>query len=308
MTPFDFYVRHEYAFAATQLVLLMFGMGAALAARDVAEVISRPRGLAMGLALQLIVVPLIAAAFIALLARDAGMAVGLALCAAVPGAAIASVFALFARGHLALTVVLTTGATLACLLTTPAVLGLLAAGHTTGEIRMPVARIAIEIGLYLLLPLLIGMGLLRAAPHHAPRISRICVRASLLIIVLIVVGASGAGRLDTDAFGNHNVGVVLLFIGTLAALSALLPQLMGLPRTEIAAINLATTVRNTNIGLLIKASAFPAAVGVADPVGDNALFAVLLYGGLSLIAGPLLALLHRSLGATAAVAARGSGT
>jgi BASS family bile acid:Na+ symporter len=307
MAIFDFYVHYEYAFAATQLVLLMFGMGSALTARELGQVFLRPRGLIVGLSLQLLVVPLSAWAVIGLLARDPGLAVGLALCAVIPCAAVANVFTYLARGQVALSVVLVAAATLLCLATAPLLLDLLVADSPGSAPQLPVARIAQEMTLLVLLPMLLGMVFLRVLPRSAGRVSPFCIRAALLIIVLIVIGASGAGRLDTEAFGHYNIGVVLLFAAVLVAASAALPRLLRLPAGEGAAINLATTVRNTNLGLLMKASAFPAAVGVADPVGDNVLFTILLYGGLSLLLGPVLALLHRRsrLAATAAAASAG---
>jgi BASS family bile acid:Na+ symporter len=52
-------------------------------------------------------------------------------------------------------------------------------------------------------------------------------------------------------------------------------------------------VRNTNLALLLKATLFPAVVGVPDPIGDAVLFVALMYAG---VAGPLtipLIVLHR---------------
>ena len=56
-------------------------------------------------------------------------------------------------------------------------------------------------------------------------------------------------------------------------------------RHDTTAINIEVTVRNGNLGLLIKASMFPAVAGVADPVGDAVLSTVLLYGGVALLVG-----------------------
>jgi BASS family bile acid:Na+ symporter len=78
----------------------------------------------------------------------------------------------------------------------------------------------------------------------------------------------------------------------LSILSWFAPRLLGLNRVDSTAINIEATVRNGNLGLLIKASLFPAVVGVADPVGDMVLFTVLLYGGLALPAGVAQIYLH----------------
>ncbi len=294
---FEFYVRHEYWFAAVQLMLAMLGMGATLAPADFGRVFLDLKGFALGMLIQLVGVPLIAYALISGAGLSPGVAIGIAICAAIPGGTMSNILTYLARGHVALSIALTAFTTVACLVTTPVVLGLLVGDHMAPGFEMPRLRIATEIALTLLLPLAIGMLWLRLLPRAAPLFSRWCIRGSLFVIGLIVVGALGAGRLDLAAFGLRNVGVVFGFILALALLSWLLPRLAGSPREDISAINIEVTVRNTNLGLLIKASLLPAVVGVADPVADAALFAILLYGGLMLlVGGGMVAWLRRSAG------------
>lgn len=280
---FDFYIDHEYAFAATQLILAMLGMGATLAPADFARVVAAPRGFGAGMVLQLAIVPGLAYLFILQLSGNPGLAIGLAVCAAVPGGTVSNIFTYFARGHVALSIALTAITTIACLVTTPLVLELLIAAHIPRGFTMPAGRIAAEIALALLLPLGLGMLYRRAFPASAPVFSRWCVRGALLVIVLIVIGALGAGRLDLVSFGWTGVAGVAAFFVLLATVSNLVPRMVGNSREDLIAINIEVTVRNTNLGVLIKASLLPATVGLADPVGDHALFAILLYGGLSLV-------------------------
>ena len=279
---FNFYIQHEYWFAAVQLTLAMVGMGATLAPADFVRVVADPKGFTVGMLLQLVVVPAVAYGFILQLSGNAGLAVGLAICAAIPGGAVSNVFTHLARGHVALSIALSAITTAACLVTTPLILDLLISGHLPAEFEMPAGRIATDIALTLLLPLVLGMVYLRFLPASAPAFSKWCIRGSLLGIALIVIGALGAGRLDLESFGLRNIGGVLAFIVALAAISHALPRLLGNSRADVVAINIEVTVRNTNLGLLIKASLMPAVLGVADPVGDHALIAILLYGGLML--------------------------
>ncbi len=291
---FDFYVQHEYWFAAVQLILAMLGMGATLAPADFGRVIADPKGFSVGIVLQLIGVPLLAYVFILMISGSPGLAVGLAVCAAIPGGTVSNIFTYFARGHIALSIALTAIATVACLVTTPIVLDLLVTQYMPQDFEMPAGRIATEIGLCLLLPLVVGMLFLRLLPKAAPFFSRWCIRGSLFVILLIVIGALGAGRLDLQSFGLENIGWVFAFIMILLVVSHVVPRLAGNSWTDVIAINIEITVRNTNLGLLIKASLFPAAVGVADPVGDNVLFTILLYGGLMLmISGGMIPVYRR---------------
>lgn len=280
---FDFYVQHEYWFAVTQLVLAMLGMGATLTPNDFVRVVSDPKGLTVGLVLQLVAVPAVAYLFILMVSGNQGLAIGLAVCSAIPGGTVSNIFTYLSRGHAALSIALTGITAIACLVTTPIVLELLITDYLPENFDMPAGRIAAEIGVFLLLPLLAGMVYLRVFPGSAPFFSKWCIRGSLFVILLIVVGALGAGRIDLQKFGLVNILWVWGFIITLVVMSRVVPEIFRNSREDIIAINIEVTVRNTSLGLLIKASLLPAAVGVADPVGDNALFTILLYGGLMLI-------------------------
>ncbi len=282
---FDFYISYEYWFAATQLVLAMLGMGATLQFRDFVAVFLRPRSLLFGLVIQILFVPIIVWSLITITSPLAGLAIGLALCAAIPGGTMSNVFTFLARGHVALSIALTAVTTVACLLTTPIILGLLIAEQMPDSFVMPTAKIATEITLVLLLPLALGMAVLQLRPAEAAVFSKRCIRASIFVIALIIIGATGAGRIDIEQFGLGNLLIVLMLVLALATLSWLAPRWFGLNRVDCTAINIEATVRNSNMGLLIKASLFPAAVGVADPVGDMVLFTVLLYGGIALVTG-----------------------
>lgn len=291
---FEFYVEHEYGFAAVQLALAMLGMGATLAPRDFAGIARDPKGFGVGIALQVLCVPIVAWTLLQLLVLDPGVAIGVALCSAIPGGTVSNIFTFLARGHVALSIVLTSVATLGCLVTAPLVLSLLIAQHMPAEFEMPLAQIALEIGLFLLLPLVVGMAVLRFAPRVAPTVAKLGVRGSLFVIGLIVIGAAGAGRLDLEAFGFANVPVVIGFLLAVTAMGLVVPTLTRLPWPDVAAIAIEVSVRNTNLGLLIKASLFPAVVGVADRVGDQVFFTVLLYGAVQLIAGSVLIALLRT--------------
>ena len=289
----DFYSQYEYWIAATQLLLAMLGMGATLRVRDFAAVAKAPWAITVGCVLQIIVVPLIAALFLRFLPLEPGVAIGLALCAAIPGGTLSNIFTFLGRGHVALSIALTGVTTLACLVTTPFVLSLLISQHMPADFTMPAAQIAQEITLILLLPLIAGMVLLQAAPAIAPRFSKICIRGSLFFILVIVVGATASGRVDIPRFGLYNFAVVMGFMFALCALSLLLPRLLKLSSRDTTAINIEITVRNGNLGLLIKASMFPAVLGATDPIGDAILFTVLIYGGAALLVGLGQIYVHR---------------
>lgn len=291
---FDAYLRYEYHLAAAQLIFAMLGMGATLTLADFVAVLRVPRGFAVGMLAQLVLIPLLALAVSHSLGLTAGLAVGLLLVAAVPGGSMSNVFTYLASGNIALSIVLTAVTTLLCLVTTPALLRLLAVQHLPAGFAMPAGRIAFEIAFCLLGPLALGMLIGASFPGRRERISRWGIRASLFCIMLIIVGSMGAGRIDATSQGDTALLALLAFafLALLAGLGS--SRLAGLPDPDRIAIGIETTIRNTNLGLLIKASLFPAIPGVPDPVADAVLFMVLLYGGFSfLVTLPAILLLRR---------------
>jgi len=295
---FDLYLEYEFWFAATQLILAMLGMGATLTIKDFGEIAKEPKPFSIGMAIQVMLVPGVTFVYLQFFGMyhetlAVGVAVGLALCAAIPGGAVSNIFTHFAGGNIALSIAITAVTTIACLMTTPIILNFLITEHMPANFTMPAGKIALDIFLCMLLPLALGMVYLKLYPSTAARLSTFCIRASLFVILLIVIGSLGAGRLDLAAFGLTNILIVLLFICVLTAFGWLIPRFMGLEQSDSTAIGMEVTVRSTNLGLLIKASIFPAVVGQPDPMGDTVLFTLLLYGGLMLIISGVLIKINR---------------
>jgi BASS family bile acid:Na+ symporter len=281
----DFYIQNEYWFAVFQLVTAMFGMGATLTAKDFTEVVTEPKPVSIGTAIQLLLVPLTAFLFIYAFGIVGGVAVGLVIIAAIPGGTSSNMFTFFAHGNIALSIAVTAITTLACLISTPFIMDLLISEYMPADFIMPTGQIVKEIMFTLLAPLGLGMLLLKVFPKPSPIISAWCIRASIFGIFMIVVGSIIAGRLDAEAFGFNNVLIICFFIIALHFSAWLVGKLANLSAADSTAIEMEVVVRNVNLGFLIKASIFPAVVGQIDPIGNMVLFTLLLYGGVQLIIG-----------------------
>jgi len=216
----DFYLQYEYWIAVIQLVLAMLGMGATLTLNDFREILIEPKAVTSGLAIQILLIPIIAFLFIQATGFvggiAGGLAVGIALIATIPGGATSNIFTHFARGNIALSISITAITTLACLLTIPFILDLLISEYMPDSFVMPRGRIMSEIAFTLLLPLVLGMIYLRLFPSTAEAFSKWSIRASLVGILVIVVGSLSSGRLDTDAFGVINLASILALMAAFA--------------------------------------------------------------------------------------------
>ena len=281
----EFYLQNEYWFAVFQLVMAMFGMGATLTVKDFREVITEPKAVTIGNLVQLLLVPIIAYIFIQTAGLIGGVAIGVAIIAAIPGGTSSNMFTFFAGGNVGLSISVTAITTLACLISTPLILDFMISQYMPANFELPRGQIMSEIVWTLLLPLAIGMLVLRFFSKYAPVIARFSINASLLGIVAIVVMSALAGRLDVEAFGMANVLWVTALLVVMTLIAWLACRLMGLNSVDSTAIEMEVAVRNVNLGLLIKTLLFPAVVGQVDTVGNMVLFTLLLYGTVQLLMG-----------------------
>ena len=291
----EFYITNEYWFAAIQLVLAMFGVGATLTGSDFRDVAREPKSVTVGTLVQLVLIPLSALLFISTLGLMGGIAVSIALIAAIPGGASSNFFTYFAHGNFALSICITAVTTLACLFSTPIILDALIGDYMPADFVMPRLLIMREIALTLLIPLSLGMLCLYLFPKPAVHLSKWAIRGSLVGIGLIAVGSGIAGRIDIAAFGLSNALTITVLTLLFAVIGWSSGRVTGLKRTDCSAIEMEVVVRNVNLGILIKATLFPAAVAKTAAIGDTVLFALLLYGGLQmLVAAGLIVLGRRS--------------
>lgn len=285
----DLYVDYEYAITIAQLAMAMFAMGATLHVDDFRTVVRLPRSFLTGLGAQMVLVPMLAFGLLRAVDLDPGVAIGLAIIAAVPGGTVSNVFTYAGKGDVALSIALTAVTSLVCVVSVPFVLEWLVGSYVPATFSLPRGRIALEIVVTLLLPLAIGMAVLRRWPDRAERLSRLALAATTVLIGVIVVGSATAGRLDVDAMGVANLAVVAGFALLLAGVGIATSVATRRPWPDVTAIAIETTVRNTNLGLLVRTAVFGTAVAAGDPVADLALFTVLAYAGISFaLAAPLI--------------------
>jgi BASS family bile acid:Na+ symporter len=293
---FDWYHDCEYTLARTQLVLFTLGMGMTLSLGDFVEIARRPRSFMAGLIGQLFFIPFIAVAINSVSGFQPGIAVGLILVAAMPGGALAKFFAYFGRGNMALSISLTGVTTLLTLLTVPLMLQLLATQHIPENFSMPLDAIIIDVALCLLLPLVVGLAISRLWPGQHRLLSKICIRIGLAVVIVMVVGSLGSGRIVPGEYGLSVPIAIIVFCLLGSQLNMLPFYFFGWPRTDRLAVGIEVTMRNMNLAILINARLFPEGeVTEINEIGKGVLFVVLFYAAAAMGVGLPLALNHRRL-------------
>lgn len=238
------------------LAVIMLGMGLTLEAKDFLRVRELSRPVAVGLAAQFTIMPLLGWGIARMMNLDTPWAVGLILVACCPGGTASNVVTFIAKADVCLSVVMTAGSTLAAVVMTPLLTAALAG-----------TRVAVDgWGLFqstlqvVILPVLAGVLLNRWLPRFSRRVQPVSPLVSVLAIALIcasIIGQS-AEAVKTSALTLLSA-VALLHVGGFS-LGYAIARLLGLPVKAARTISIEVGMQNSGLGVVLARRHF------ADPL------------------------------------------
>ena len=193
------------------LMLIMFGMGATSSLDDFAAVLRMPTGVAVGLACQFTIMPLLGYAIATGFGFAPEVAAGIVLVGVAPSGLASNVMSFIARANVALSVTITALASLLSPLLTPLLMKWLAGAMI--EIDAP--AMMIDIAQMVLLPVLLGLLFQRLSAERRRAIEPLLPLLSMAGIIAMTV--------LTVAVGRDN----LLEVGPLLIVACLLHNLGG---------------------------------------------------------------------------------
>jgi predicted Na+-dependent transporter len=159
------------------------------------------------------------------------------------------------------------------------------------DFEMPVAEVVFDVVVFLLAPLVVGMLLGRQLPAQRRLIGKVAVRIGFVVVVGMIVGALGSGRIRPGEYGLMVPLAIILFclIGQQLNMT---PFYIGrLHRSDRLAAGIEVTMRNMNLALLLNTSLF----GDNVEIYGGVLFVVLFYAATAMVCGFPLAMNHRRL-------------
>lgn len=221
------------------LMLVMLGLGLALAPRDFSRVFNRPRTVALGLFCQLFLLPALGCGVALLFGLEPALALGLIVLALCPGGVLSNALCNLVRADLALSVSLTAMTSLVTPITLPVFYRLAAARWVTepAELALPVAGTAGRLLLISVLPIVVGMAIRGRLPTWARRAER-PVQVLSVVLFLVVISGIVAQNLDVLGEGIRKVGLAALTLNLSAQLLGLSAartlRLRGAEATTIA--------------------------------------------------------------------------
>lgn len=236
------------------IVFAMTVVGLELTPADIRRVLHYPAHVGIALAAQVLMLPLVGAAVIAVFRPDPVIAGGLVLVAAAPQATVSNFYCLLARADVALSVTLTAVTSVVALLTTPWVAALgfeWLHAERSGGVVLPVLPVVRQVFTGIVLPIAAGMALRHLAPAFVLRQKRRLQMASLalLAVLLVAVFVTDAARIAAQ----FAIIVATAATFTIAALAGgvLLARAFRWPAAEAVTMAAAFPSRSLSIATLV---------------------------------------------------------
>lgn len=175
------------------LGVIMLGMGTTLSPADFAAAVKRPQAVFIGLALQFLLMPLLAYLTGLALRLPKDQFIGLVMVGTVAGGTASNVIAYLAGGDVALSITMTACSTLAGIVLTP----LLSSFYLGQTVSVPVWAMFKSILFVVALPVSLGLVINRFCRKHADLLATICpvVSSAGIVLVIGIVVALNAGNL-----------------------------------------------------------------------------------------------------------------
>jgi BASS family bile acid:Na+ symporter len=246
------------------LGIIMLGLGMTLHPADFRRILSQPKAVLIGLGVQMLLLTAICFALCLLLQLPPELAVGMMLLAAAPGGASANIYSHLAGGDVALNITLTAVNSLLCLLSLPLIVGFSLAYFMSADqaVPPPFAKI-IEVGMIILLPVVIGMGIRRTWPQWSDRVEKpLRVFSVLLLALLVALTMIQQWQLLAEYAAIIGLACVLFNVLSLL-IGYTVPLALKLPRRQAIAIAMEIGIHNGTLALF-----------VAFTVLDNSVLAV----------------------------------
>ena len=178
------------------LAFIMFVLGLGLTGGDFLRVVKQPRDFFVGAFSQIILLPIIAFILVKIWPIAPELAIGVMIIAAAPGGVTSNLLTSFAKGDVALSISLTAIISLLCVITIPFIVltsvGLLNDSNITQDISL--LSMSRDMFLIVTVPVILGMLLRRFASGAALKFEPIAKKISILLFVLVLLGAIAAER------------------------------------------------------------------------------------------------------------------
>jgi len=236
------------------LFALMLIAGTEIAAADFVRVVKHPRAIVVGTVGQFVALPLLSLLVTAAIAAGPFISAAVLLLSLCPGGAISNSYCYLARCNVSLSATITAVGTMLCLVGIPLWLWAMCGSTFSSIPNVPASKVLLQLATFMVLPIALGMALLRVCPRFVERRKKALRRTSFTIVLTILLATAWAVRADIAALARDIVLTAALFILGAMLLGRVLAY--GLTPEDGPVLVIESAVRNVGVALIVGRDMF----------------------------------------------------
>nr|WP_317199158.1 bile acid:sodium symporter family protein [uncultured Psychrobacter sp.] len=271
------------------LAYIMFTLGTGLRLSDFKVIAAHPKAFFIGLANQVVLVPLVALAVVLVMTPPPTIAFGIMLISFCPGGVTSNMLTFYAKGNVALSIALTGVVSLLSVVTLP-ILITLAFDHFMQDQASSISAVKIGLVMFLLttLPVTLGMLARRKFTGFMQRKSSVLNAIASVFFVLIVLAAVASNwellKSQAAVIGLELIVIIVI----LFALSMIIARMLKLNWFDTKTISIETSIQNSTTAITLAPIIMGTAAGLPAIALPAAVYGVLMY----VVAIPVIALIR----------------
>ncbi|MEM9815992.1 MAG: bile acid:sodium symporter family protein [Cyanobacteria bacterium P01_D01_bin.6] len=243
-------------FLPLALFVIMLGMGLGLTPKDFQRILTEPKGVLLGLAAQLIGLPIMGWLLATVLPLTPELAVGVMILAACPGGPTSNLMTYLARGRVALSITLTAIGSLITVFTIPLVVNA-SMGYFMGQatdLQLPFVPTVVQIAVITLVPIGLGMLLHHYTPQFATTVEKQVKWLAMVFLGLVIAGLLLKERANVLGFFLQVGWVTLPLIMLSMSAGYGLATLAKLDRPSATAVTIEVGIQNGTLAIAIASA------------------------------------------------------
>jgi len=240
------------------LAFIMFVLGLGLTGGDFLRVIKLPRDFFVGAFSQIILLPIVAFILVKIWPIAPELAIGVMIIAAAPGGVTSNLLTSFAKGDVALSISLTAIISLLCVITIPFIVltsvGLLSDTNISQDISL--LSMSRDMFLIVTVPVILGMLLRRFASGVALKFEPIAKKISIVLFVLVLLGAIAAERENVISYFAQAGLITLVLNIVMMVVAYYIAQLLASGKEQKKCITIECGLQNGTLAIFVATAIF----------------------------------------------------
>tara|TARA_B100000029_G_C17582314_1_gene960010 strand:+ start:1806 stop:2657 length:852 start_codon:yes stop_codon:yes gene_type:complete len=240
------------------LAFIMFSLGLGLTGSDFQRVVKQPKDFLVGLASQILILPILAFLIVKIFPLSPELAIGVMIIAAAPGGVTSNLLTSFAKGDVALSISLTAIISLLCVITIPLVIlkSIDLLGFSNLEQNISVFGMAKDMFLIVTVPVIFGMLFRKFASTLSSKFEPIAKKFSAILFIFVLLGAIAAER-ENIVYYFAEAGLVTLTLNIVMMIAAFyIAQIFGTGPEQKKCITIECGLQNGTLAIFVGASIF----------------------------------------------------